>query len=389
MGDSTERSVEIHGTCDPRFERVRAAFAANFENTSELGASVAIAIDNVLVVDLWAGAADKAGRAWERDTLANVFSTTKGFTAICAHRLVDQGKLDLDAPLAQLWPEFGAAGKDRITVRSLLGHRGGLPAVRETLPPEALYDWSAMTHALAAEAPWWEPDTAHGYHAVTFGWLVGEAIRRASGKMPGVYFRDEIAKPLGLDAHIGLDARDDVRCAELRSVRREPGQTTLFDRMMADPMCMTARAFTNPISLVLPFAVATREWRGADLPSVNGHATARAIAKLYGALAAGGVVDGVRVLSPESIARCGEEHSAGLDLVLDVETRFGGGFMLPQPHSGIGRGRSFGHPGLGGSIGFADVDRRIGFGYVMNRLGAHILVDPRADALIHAMYESL
>ena len=234
--------------------------------------------------------------------------------------------------------------------------------------------------ALAAEAPWWEPDSQHGYHAVTFGWLVGEVIRRVAGKTVGAYLRDEIAGPLGLDLHIGLDPTNDARCAEMRSGPR-PDKPTLFDRIMAAPDSMVARAFVNPFASV-PAALSTREWRGAELPASNGHSDARSIARLYGQLD--------RVLSRESIVRATTERSVGLDAVLEVPTRFGLGLMLTQPMAPFGPNpRSFGHPGMGGSVGFADPDARVGFGYVANRMGSSILLDPRPTALIDALYTAI
>ena len=210
------KDVTIEGICDARFERVREAFAANFVNYRETGASVALVLDGRVVADLWGGWADKARtRPWRRDTIVNTYSTTKGLTAICAHRLAGEGRIDLDAPVAEYWPEFAANGKSRITVRQLMNHRAGLPAVRRPLKLEDLYDWPTMTAALAAEEPWWEPGTQHGYHALTFGYLVGEVIRRVAGRSVGNYFADEIAAPLGIDAHIGLDAREDGRVAEM------------------------------------------------------------------------------------------------------------------------------------------------------------------------------
>src|SRR5208282_5387074 len=203
--------VSIEGQCDPRFEKVRAAFAANFESRGEVGAATAVMLNGRPVVDLWGGHMEKERtRPWTRDTLVNVYSTTKGLTAIYAHRLVDAGALDLDAPVATYWPEFAQAGKEKIPVRFLLSHRAGLPAVRKLLDDDALFNWNKMTMALAEQEPWWEPGTRHGYHALTFGWLVGEVIRRITGKTLGTYFREEIAQPLGLDCHIGLDARHDA-----------------------------------------------------------------------------------------------------------------------------------------------------------------------------------
>src|SRR5579862_6432760 len=209
-------AIAVQGNCDARFTPVRDVFIENFSTFGETGAALAIQLDGKPVVDIWAGYADESRtRQWQRDTIANVYSTTKGMTAICAHRLVDQGRLDLDTPVAKYWPEFAQAGKDQLPVRYLLSHRAGLPAVRKILPPEALYDWNTMTSALAAQEPWWVPGTKHGYHAITYGWLVGEVVRRASGKTLGTYFHDEIVSPLGLDAHIGLDLKHDSRTSNI------------------------------------------------------------------------------------------------------------------------------------------------------------------------------
>lgn len=382
----------IHGEHDPRFGRVRDAFAATFSAPTELGAAIAVTVDGRSVVDLWAGAMDGARtKPWQRDTLVTVFSTTKGLTAMCAHRLVDQGLLDLEAPVARYWPEFAAAGKEHVLVRSLLDHRAGLPAIRAPLAPEAMFDWDLMTRTLAAEEPWWAPDTKHGYHAVTFGWLVGEVVRRVSGKTIGAYFREEIARPLGLDLHIGMDETNDARCADVRpGPRPTGGEKTLFDRLLKAPESMPAKAFMNPITMLMPGTLASRAWRGGEVPSVNGHASARSLARLYGALAVNGSVDGLRVLEPESILRCHGERSFGFDETLGVATRFGLGFMLSQAGASFGPNpTSFGHPGAGGSLGFADPVARVGFGYVMNRMGTSILVDPRAAALIAAVYACL
>jgi CubicO group peptidase (beta-lactamase class C family) len=312
---------------------------------------------------------------------------------MCAHRLVDAGRLDLDAPVARYWSEFARAGKAEIPVRWLLGHRSGLAAVKDVLPPEALYDWDAMCAALAAQEPWWKPGTNHGYHAITFGWLVGEVVRRISGKSLGTFLRDEIVAPLGIDFHIGLPAREHARVAEMSPLPLPPADfeiPSLVEVFMKEPDGMAARAFMNPPSV--GEGPNTAAWRSAEIPGANGHGTARALARLYGALACGGSVDGMRVLSPASIARCHEEQSRGPDLVLQISTRFGLGFMLSQdvPLGAFGPNpRSFGHPGAGGSVAFADPDTRVGFSYVMNRMGPHILLDPRAGALIDAVYEVL
>jgi len=378
--------IEVHGRCDARFARVREAFEENFRARGELGAAAALALEGELVVDLWAGHLDDARtRPWQRDTLVNVYSTTKGVTALAAQRLVDEGRLDLDAPVARYWPEFAQAGKSALPVRWLLSHRAGLPAVRKLLPNEALYDWDAMTGALAAEAPWWEPGAAHGYHAVSFGWLVGEVVRRITGKSLGGYVRETFAGPLELDIHIGLAESAHARVADIvQPAAPDPNgeAAQLFVRALADPEGVTARAFMNPPSMALGPNVPA--WRSAEIPGANGHGTARALAVLYGRAALG---DAGGVISSDATLRCRDEQSRGPDLVLGVPTRFGQGFMLRQEtHEGgrcLGAG-AFGHPGAGGSLAFAEPERRLGFGYVMNRMGPRILLDDRAIALVEA-----
>jgi len=382
----------IEGTCDPKFKRVRDAFAANFEGGKEVGASVAVTIDGKPVIDLWAGHTDRERtRPWTRDTIVNVYSTTKGLTAICAHRLVDQHKLDFDAPVAKYWPEFAAAGKAESPVRWLMSHRVGLPAIRKPLRDTALFDWNMMTSALAEQEPWWTPGTRHGYHALTFGFLVGEVVKRISGKSLGTFFRDELAIPLGLDAHIGLDAKHDSRTAAMIAAPPPPpGQPNLMELIARDPESVTAKTFNNPPLGIRPGLVNSREWRASELPAANGHTNARALAKLYGALARGGELDGYRVLSPESIARCAAEQSYGADAVLMLPTRFGMGFMLSQPGESFGPNlHSFGHPGAGGSLGFADPDAKVGFGYPMNQMQTGLLVDARVKAMLAPLYEAI
>jgi CubicO group peptidase (beta-lactamase class C family) len=386
--------AEIHGSCDARFERVRRVFEEGFRARDEVGAGVAAWVDGRCVVELWGGFADQARtRRWQRDTLVNVYSTTKGMTALCAHRLIDQGRLDLDAPVAAYWPEFAAAGKGAIPVRWLLSHRAGLAAVRAPLPGEALYDWDAMCSALAAETPWWKPGETHGYHAVTFGWLVGELVRRIDGRSLGSYFRDEIAKPLGADFHIGLPDAQHARVGEMSAIPAPlpDGEGMSLAALIAgDPESLAARAFTNPPTMLLGPNHA--EWRRAEIPGANGHASAAGVAAVYAALACGGSLDGVKLLSPAGIERCRAEQSRGPDRVLQIDTRVALGFMLGQdaPLARFGpNDGAFGHPGAGGSVGFADPSARVGFGYVMNRMGPHILLDPRADALIEALYRSL
>lgn len=374
----------LHGTCDTRFERVREVFAGGFARGAEIGAAVSVVVEGERVVDLWAGHRDEARtKPWERDTLVNVFSTTKGMTALCAHLLIDRGALELDAPVAKWWPEFAANGKAEITFRQLISHQAGLPAVRETLPAEALYDWDAMTQALAAEAPWWEPGTRHGYHAVTFGWLVGEVVRRISGKSLGTFFREEIAEPLGADFYIGFGPELDDRVASLVQGPISMGDGPSFvEQILQDPDGMTARAFMNPP--VMGDIANSRAWRGAEIPAANGHASAAAIAGIYGAVAQG------KVLSAQGIERAREVEAYGQDCVIPLVTKIARGFMLAPAEEPCGPNpRAFNHAGAGGSLGYCDPEARLGFGYVMNNMHMGTwLIDPRARDLVEAVYEA-
>src|SRR5258708_36726498 len=284
-------NVTINGEFDPRFARVRDAFAQNFAQRGEVGAAASIVVDGRCVVDLWAGHADKAKtRPWNRDTLVNVYSTTKVITAIWAHRLGDPGKLDLEAPVAKYWPEFAQAGKEKIPVKFLLNHRAGVPAVRKQLPADAYWNWTLMCDALAAEKPWWEPGSRHGYHAITYGYLIGEVILRITGKTPGTYLREEITTPLELDIHIGTAASFDPRIADLGDAPPPASNAppNPLAEMAADPEGVTFKAIANPRPVVDARLINSREWRGCEVPAANGHATARARASLYSALATGG-----------------------------------------------------------------------------------------------------
>jgi len=386
--------LTIDGHCDPRFTAVREQFFRNFTERGDVGASVCVYLDGVRVVDCWGGHADAAHtRPFEADTIVSVASTTKGMVALCAHMLAERGKLHLDAPVARYWPEFAAAGKQDVPVRWLLSHRAGLPAIRRTLPAEALFDWEVMTEALAETAPWWTPGTRHGYHAVTYGHLVGEVIRRVDGRTVGAFLRDEVTGPLGADFFIGVPAEADVRAAEvLAPPAPVPGDVTIWDTILADPDSVSARAFLNPPRP--PHLVNTRAWRAALIPAANGHTSARGVARVYAALARGGELDGVRLLAPATIERAIEEQSRGRDEVLTLPTRFATGFMLGMPggifNCGPGR-RTFGHPGQGGSIGFADPDARLAFGYVPNQYvtGTARYPDRRVLSLVDAVYAAL
>jgi CubicO group peptidase (beta-lactamase class C family) len=383
---------QLHGVCDPRFAAVREAFAENFATRGDVGAAVCVYADGKPVVDLWGGFADAARtRPWERDTIVSVASTTKGMTTLCTHMLVERGLLDLDAPVARYWPEFAQAGKDAIPARWLLSHRAGLPAIRRDMAPQSLYDWNAMTAALAETEPWWRPGTQHGYHAMTFGFLIGEVLRRITGKSVGQYLRAEVTGPLEADFFIGVPEAEDARAAEvLPDPPPRAGEVTMWDTLLRDPMSMSGQAFLNPPRT--PTVTNTRAWRAAEIPAGNGHTTARALGRIYGALAQGGALDGVHLLRPATIAAAIVEQSSGLDAVLQFPTRFGSGFMLPTTERPFGPNpRAFGHPGRGGSIGFADTEARVGFGYVPNQYQTGTLQNPdlRWPTLVDAVYASL
>lgn len=396
MGDD----IPIFGTCDPHFVGVRKVFERHLKSGMDLGSSVCFTIDGETVVDLWGGYVDlDRTREWQRDTIVSTASTTKGMTAICAHKLVEQGRLDLDAPAAQYWPEFSAAGKEKVRVRWLLSHQAGLPGVSTPLPEGALYDWKTMISALEAQEPWWEPGTKHGYHALTFGYLVGELIRRLSGKSVGTYFREHVADPLEADFHIGLSPEQEARVSRIYGSpipRVDDAPQFLMDgpfrdflRDMEDPSTLTGATFGNP--KMETDAMNSHAWRAAEIPSANGHGTARALARIYGALARGGEVDGVRLLEKETIERAIEEHARGPDAVLGgLPMRFGLGFMLRQDFVPLSPNpRAFGHPGAGGSIGMADPDARVGFGYVLNKSQTGITGSMGGFEMIGAFFEAL
>jgi CubicO group peptidase (beta-lactamase class C family) len=385
------RPLEIHGHCAPLFERVRETFAELFAASSEVGGAVAIQQEGQMVVELWAGDADAArSRPWERDTLVNVFSTTKGMTALCAHRLADRGQLDLDAPASRYWPEFAQGGKGTLPVRALLNHSAGLPAIRRPLPPSALFEWEAPTDALASQKPWWEPGTRHGYHALTFGWLVGELVRRVSGKSVGRFFQEEIAGPLDADVYIGTGATLDARVAEIvQAPPPEPGDVNPLLELLKNPTSVAARAFLNPA--LPPDVVNTTQWRRAEIPAANGHASARGLAQVYGAVVSPEHA-ARRVLTPDGVKRAGVEERSGPDLILlDQFVRYGPGFMLGTPDEPLGPNPgAFGHSGAGGSLAFADPTAKLAFAYVMNQMQlGRYLIGPRANALVKAVYACL
>lgn len=384
----------IQGWVDPSFEPVREAFSTNFfpgdDDPGDLGAALAVIVDGRTVVDLWGGWCDPdRSRRWQRDTLVNLYSIGKAVTATVAMALVERGELDLDQPLARVWTEFGDHGKGAVTLRQVLAHRAGLPAVRDSLPDDALYNWKTMTSALAATDPWWEPDTAHGYHTNTLGFLVGEPARRVRGRRFGEIVAELVTGPVGADLSVGLPASEHHRVAtvDLADITPEDGRA-IFGGDDHESQMRFASYF-NPPGFSGFGTVNTGAWRSAEIPSTNPHGTAMGVARVFSGLLGVGPDGAPPLVSHATLAEATREHSSGTDLVLEKPSRFGLGFMLSQPERAIGVGTaSFGHYGYGGSLGFADPDARLGFGYVLNRPGDRWRV-PRTRRLLAALTECL
>ncbi len=377
--------ASVEGYCEPRFAKVKEAYEAILASGEDVGSSVSVTLNGDAVVDLWGGHADAARtRPWERDTIVNMMSVAKGASAVCAHILADRGLLDLDAPVAEYWPEFAQAGKERLPVRYVLDHRAGLPVIEAPLPPGSIYDWDAMASALAAQAPLWEPGTKSGYHILTQGYIIGELVRRITGRTLGSYFRDEVAEPLGLDYHIGLPPEHHARCAEFIPARKG----TILDREALDPDSLLARAWAQ-VPPDIDFN--SDSWRTSEIPSGNGHGNARAVARLYGALACGGELDGVTLMRRDSLERAVAEQHSETEVVLGRVYHQALGFVRNSPPIvPLGPNpRAFGHHGVGGSVGFADPDARIGFAYATNTMHARLDIGPRAGSLIEATFDSL
>lgn len=380
-----ENAPFIAGFCDERFGKLREQFPRNFTERHERGAALAVWHDGRVVCDLWGGWSDLARKVpWSKDTIVNVFSVSKAFCTIAVMRLVDRGALDLDGRVADYWPEFAAAGKESITVRQLMSHQAGLPAIREPLSDGSALDWNVMTNALAAQSPWWKPGAAHGYHVNTFGFLSGEIVRRISGRTIGTLLREDVAKPLGADVHIGLPASEHHRVAEFAW----PGNA-MRPEIENDDALMRWNAYWNPPGLSGAHWVNTARWREAEVPATNGHGNARGIARVYAALANGGTIDGVQILSADALAAATTEQVYGPDVINQRPSRFGIGFQLTQPERPLGPNPgAFGHFGAGGSLGFCDPQARIAFGYVTNDMGPR-WQNPRNRALLDAVYASL
>lgn len=375
--------TEIHGHCDEKFTAVAEQFKKNFEVTGDVGASVAISLEGEMVVDLWGGHRDAAAtQPWEEDTIVNVYSTTKTMAAMTALLLADRGQLDLYAPVAKYWPEFAQNGKEKVEVRHLLSHSAGLSGMDVHVTPEEFYDMEHVVELLAAQAPWWEPGTASGYHAITQGHLIGEVVRRITGKTLGTYFADEIAGPLQADFHIGTGEEHWPRIGELIPPPESPfdGQT--------DPDSVAARTFRNPA--ISAAASGTAGWRLTEIPAANGHGNARAVVRAQTPMANGGKAWGVDLLSEAGTKVVFDEQSNGEDLVLGVPIRFGMGYGLTGDLMPMGPNEHIAYwGGWGGSTIVIDQDAHLCVSYVMNKMFAGVLGDPRGFELLHAAYGSL
>ncbi len=374
---------QVQGHVEPGFERVREAFEANFAEGREVGASFAVELDGKPVVDLWGGFADRGRtRPWQADTLANVWSTTKGFSSLCIAMLVDRGRLSYEQTVASVWPEFAAAGKEHLTVGQVMSHQGGLSGATTKLSPREYADHDAMAERLAAQAPMFEPGQS-GYHAVTHGFLAGELVRRTVGRSLGRFFAESVAVPLGADAWIGLPESEDGRVCEMLRAHVLAG--TLQPALPPHPAARAALA-NPPLDGELPNE---RWWRAAEIPAANAQTNARAIAKIYAMIARGGETGGRHYLSAETIGEATRERVASTDLVLGFPMRWGAGFLLNDGMTYGPNLRSFGHSGWGGSFGCADPDAKLGIGYAMNQMFANVRGDPRSLALLQAVYDSL
>jgi CubicO group peptidase (beta-lactamase class C family) len=394
--------MKVDGVCKPGFERVAEAFQRNFDHNGEVGASVCLTMGGETVVDLWGGVTDaKTKTPWTRDTVSIVFSCTKGATALCAHMLASRGRLDLDAPVAERWPEFARHGKERVTTRMMLDHSSAVPALRAPVKESGPYEWDYMTGRLADERPFWEPGTRNGYHGFTFGWTVGEMVRRISGKSLGTFFGEEVAGPLGIDFWIGLPEAIETRVAPIipYAYKREEAVTP-FLRDLADKQSIPALFYFN-VGAWRTGGANTRAGRAAEIGAANGVTNARGLAGMYAPLANGGgkLVDAKTLTPMVEVSMATHD-----DATLRLPTRFALGFMKSMDNrkrsigarvfgedcdSVIMSSAAFGHVGAGGSLGFADPVAGLSFGYTMNQMGPGLLMNSRGQALVDAAYLSL
>jgi len=397
LGTLGDFGMTVDGWTAPGFEGVRDRFEQNFTEGLDVGAAFSAYHRGQKVVDLWGGIADEAtGAPWVEDTMIVVFSTTKGATAVCANKLAQEGRIDVNAPVAEYWPEFAQAGKESIPVDYLLSHRAGVAWVDTPLTLDEALAWEPMIRALEQQAPVWEPGTAHGYHAVTYGYLVGEVVRRVTDRSIGTYFREEIAAPLGLDFHIGLPAELEPRVAKLiGGLSKSAGVDSALDpetraalNELIGPESKLGKALSAGGAFEDSDAFNTRPVHAAEIPAAGGISDARSIARMYAACI--GEVDGIRLLSADQVKDATTQRSEGPDIViLNLDLQFGLGFFVPSTLLQLGGPRSFGHFGAGGSAGWADPDADLSFGYVMNRMDLGLAGDLRSYSLVNACYDAI
>jgi CubicO group peptidase (beta-lactamase class C family) len=376
---------DVNGTCDKRFGAVRDALARNLDSGEELGASLAVDIDGDLVVDLWGGFRDQARTVpWTEDTITNVWSSTKTVTSLAALMLVDRGELDADAPVATYWPEFGVRGKQDILVRQLMSHCSGVSGLDQPAVVEDLYDWERATSRMAAQAPWWPPGIASGYHASNYGHLVGELVRRVSGKTLRQFVAEEIAGPLGADFQIGAAERDWGRIADV-----VPPPPLPIDLAALDPDSPAVKTLTGPA--IAAEVANTPGWRRADIGASNGHGNARSVARVMSVVACGGQVDGVRLLGRETIDLIFREQANGIDVVLGIPLRWGIGYGLPRPDviPWVPDEKICFWGGWGGSVIAMDTSRRMTVSYMMNKMGSGIAGSSRGNEYGQAIYDAV
>jgi CubicO group peptidase (beta-lactamase class C family) len=389
---------KIEGTCDRRFSAVAREFERNFLERGELGASVSIRLQGKTVVDLWGGTASRRDDApWTRDTVSVVYSCTKGMTALCAHMLASRGQLDIDAPVAEYWPEFARKGKERTTVKMLLDHSVGLPAFRTPLRAGGCNDWDYMVEMLANEEPFWEPGTRNGYHMINFGWTVGEIVRRVSGQSLGTFFRTQVAEPLGADFWLGAPETLESRVAPMSAYKPTESDFggEFLQAVASDLQSIASLSLLNTGG----FDANARACHAAEIGGAGGISNARALARIYSVLACGGAEGGVKLVDPEQLARMGEVAVATQrDATLLIPTRFSLGYMKSMDNrrrrfgdqdSAILSSSAFGHVGAGGSVGFADPLEGLSFGYTMNRMGPGLMLNPRGQSLVDAAYRAI
>lgn len=381
--------MEAKGKCASGFEAVQQAFEAIFDDPQERGAGVCVQVGGETVVDLWAGVADAEGnKQWARDTLVNSYCAIKPIVAVAVLMLVEEGKLDLDVPVARYWPEFAQSGKEAITLRQVLSHTAGVPALRLPNHTAVMYDWQAMTEIMAAEPLWWQPGSDVGYGASTYGWIIGEVIRRVDGRDASTFITERITGPLGLEVHLGVDEQHFHRLAHFAHAPGRVGDQFAQDLrhvIVGEPEHIATLAFTNPASG--PKQTADPRWWAYRHPGFNSHSTAHGLAGFYSALLSG------RLIGPELLGEFTREHSNSIDRTLLRPMRYGLGCMMEHPDDPTASYRmgpnAFGHVGLGGPVSFADPDTDVTFGFVTNTMGSHVLMDPRARKLATLAYAAL